>query len=117
MLEARGWPHQDRCALCDQEPEMAYHIFINCPYAKIVWQGLAQRNTTVSSIAQGSTTLHGWWKKIARFHKSKTKRDYTTLAAIAVWHLWKERNRRVFENYTCTTDGLVVQIRADLKGT
>jgi hypothetical protein len=29
-LQARGWQHQDRCALCDQDPESANHIFLTC---------------------------------------------------------------------------------------
>jgi hypothetical protein len=47
---------------------------LTCPYAKRMWQMLTQSHRIVANIAHRSTTLSGWWKKIARFRKSKTKK-------------------------------------------
>lgn len=33
-LQARGWPHQDNCAFCDQQLENANHLFLESTYAK-----------------------------------------------------------------------------------
>jgi hypothetical protein len=74
---------------------------------------LTQSHGIVANIAHRPTTLSGWWKKIARFRKSKTKKELTTLAVYVLWHLWKERNR-IFENKICTPEGLLVQIKADV---
>jgi hypothetical protein len=111
-LKVRGWPHNDRCTLCNASSENANHLMLTCPFAKSLWQMLTQSHRAVANIAHRSTTLSGWWKKIARFRKSKTKKELTTLSVYVLWHLWKERNRRIFENKICTPEGLLVQIRA-----
>jgi hypothetical protein len=100
MLDARGWPHEDKCVLCDQETETANHLMLGCPFAKEVWQGLNLTHPAVAAIDNRSTTISGWWRKIARFRKNKTKRDQTSLALITAWHLRKERSRRIFDMYS-----------------
>jgi hypothetical protein len=67
----------------------------------------------VASIANRSTTIPGW-RKIARFRKSKTKSDQTSLALITTWHMWKEQSRGIFENCSCPPSGLLVQIRESM---
>jgi hypothetical protein len=113
-LEARGWPHEEKCVLCDQESETTNHLILDCSFAKEIWQGLNLTHPVVAAIANRSTTIPGWWRKIARFRKSKTKRDQTSLALITIWHLWKERSRRIFENCSCPPSGLLVQIRESM---
>jgi hypothetical protein len=114
-LQDRGWPHNDKCALCNLILEDANHLVLACPYALEVWQGFVTTHNTVTSIAQRSTTIAGWWKKIARFRKNKTKKELTTIAVYTIWHLWKERNRRIFEDCSCSPTGLLAQIRADVQ--
>jgi hypothetical protein len=42
------------------------------------------------------------------------RKDQTTVVVYAVWHIWKERNRRVFENITSKPKDLIFQIRDGL---
>jgi hypothetical protein len=65
----------------------------------------------VANIGSRSTSILGWWKKVSRFRKSKMHKDQTTVAVYAVWHIWKERNKRVFENITSKPEDLIFQIR------
>lgn len=46
-LRSRGWPHDDRCCLCDQHLESALHLALQCPFAKEVWARVSQLNTRV----------------------------------------------------------------------
>lgn len=39
-LAARGWPHSDRCPLCDQELETAAHLVPGCSYSRAIWSAL-----------------------------------------------------------------------------
>jgi hypothetical protein len=110
-LQKRGWPHQDRCSLCDQTLESAYHLFLGCSFAKEVWHGLCASHAAVANIGSRSTSILGWWKKIARFRKSKSRREHAAVAVYALWHIWKERNRRIFENISSKPEDLIFQIR------
>jgi hypothetical protein len=114
-LEVRGWPHQDKCSLCDQTIESAQHLFLGCPYAKEIWQHLKATHSVAGDIACRSTSLTGWWKKTMRFRKNKNRRDQARIAIYGMWHLWKERNRRIFENSSCTSSALSFQIREGLQ--
>jgi hypothetical protein len=70
---------------------------------------------TASGISGRSTSPTGWWKKIMIFRKNKRRKDQASIAVYGMWHLWKERNRRIFENKSCNTVNLVVQIREGLQ--
>jgi hypothetical protein len=113
-LEKRGWPHQDNCSLCDQTIESADHLFLACPFAKEVWHGISNTHAAVASIASRSTTIMGWWKKVSRFRKSKNHKYHCSTAVYAIWHIWKERNKRTFESKSSKPEDLVFQIREGL---
>jgi hypothetical protein len=36
-LRRRGWEGPSRCPLCIQEEETSYHLLMQCPFAKEVW--------------------------------------------------------------------------------
>jgi hypothetical protein len=50
-----------------------------------------------------------------RFRKNKATRDLVTVAVYGMWHLWKERNRRIFENVNLNPLDLAFQIRGGLR--
>ncbi|PNT63601.1 hypothetical protein BRADI_4g18232v3 [Brachypodium distachyon] len=60
---------------------------------------------SVWSIKASSFTMRSWWRCIVSGPKSETKKE-TTMAAIIVWHLWKERNNRVFQQKECNSISL-----------
>jgi hypothetical protein len=91
--------------------ESAYHLFLGCSFAKEVWHGLCASHAAVANIGSRSTSILGWWKKIARFRKSKSRREHAAVAVYALWHIWKERNRRIFENISSKPEDLIFQIR------
>jgi hypothetical protein len=47
-LLKRGWPHQDRCNLCDQTLESAFHLVFACPFAKEVWNEFSQNESVIA---------------------------------------------------------------------
>jgi hypothetical protein len=114
-LEHRGWPHQDACSFCDQTIEDRQHLFLGCSYTKEVWEEIQRENPVAGGIACRSNSVSGWWKKIRRFRKNKATRDLVTVAVYGMWHLWKERNRRIFENVNLNPLDLAFQIRDGLR--
>lgn len=90
-LSARGWPNNSVCPLCDQELECTSHLFLTCPFAKEVWMRTARTFQPASRAALSKVSIVGWWSKLCRMDK--------TSAAYTVWHIWKERNGRIFQQH------------------
>uniref|UniRef100_A0A453BYJ9 Reverse transcriptase domain-containing protein n=1 Tax=Aegilops tauschii subsp. strangulata TaxID=200361 RepID=A0A453BYJ9_AEGTS len=115
-LQARGWPHNDSCRLCDQAPETAAHLTLQCCYARQVWHLALGANGWVQNDGLSTTSVSEWWR-IFCTHSGATARIEAdlTLAAYIAWHLWKERNRRVFEDKELTPRAVVNLISDDIK--
>jgi hypothetical protein len=114
-LRARGLQHDDRCCLCDQEFETAKHLVLHCPFAKEVWNHFMGSNPLAVQRAGSSTSLRGWWNKVTRQMKDDQKKKDNTLSSYVVWHIWKERGRRIFQHESLTPSVVAGLIRVDLE--
>jgi hypothetical protein len=47
-------------------------------------------------MANRSFTLTAWWKKLTRGKKDERHKKDIMMSAYIIWHIWKERGRRVF---------------------
>jgi hypothetical protein len=113
-LCARGWPHDDKCILCDQEMESAYHLAFQCPFAKEVWLHFHGDSPAMVQRAVVATEVCSWWD-VSRHSGSKEQRLHELpLAIYVIWHIWKERGRRIFQNKVATAPGVASLIRADV---
>ena len=79
------------CSLCDARIEDKAHLFFDCPFSKYLWElclSAHKRPDTWSSLLikeQFSSKLKTY--KLARLVFSAT-----------IWHIWRERNRRIFNS-------------------
>ncbi|PNT75617.1 hypothetical protein BRADI_1g35653v3 [Brachypodium distachyon] len=39
-----------------------------------------------------------WWNRSIKIGKQKEKHKDVTVAVYTIWNIWKERNRRIFQN-------------------
>jgi len=76
--------------LCERNLETAVHLFIECPYARRVW-------TLVATWSKPSswTDHHDMEEWFMAITNDGTKAAHS-LAILTTWHIWKERNARVF---------------------
>ena len=98
-LEARYWPCEQICVLCDQERETAAHLCLHCPFAKQVW--LLVSNWTAGSVTMPedpSENVEEWWRRSLFPLPQSQKCSVAALLMYTTWNLWKERNRRVFDS-------------------
>ena len=115
-LQARGWPHNASCKFCDQEQETAMHLTLQCCYAREVWHLSLGANSRMYNGVSSASSVSDWWKRLYMHRGAQSKAaEETSLSAYIAWHLWKERNRRVFENAEMTPRALVNLIQEDFK--
>ena len=109
--------NDNTCNLCRREGESHDHLFFNCGYSKKVWELI----TTKAKIAWPMLP----WQDLLTWLEQRTTVTGNFLQWISylalsstIYHLWRERNRRTFDNSGQSTntlcDDILVQIRTQL---
>ncbi|XP_073363690.1 uncharacterized protein [Aegilops tauschii subsp. strangulata] len=110
-LRDRSSQHDDKCSLCDQIIESAAHLFCQCPFAAEVWYKLgtlipATLHVTISSFH----SIDKWWQ-----HLAEGPKQTAVTGAYFAWHIWKERNMRIFTNTASSPASVVDGLINDLQ--
>lgn len=67
-------------------------------------------------VASSAPSIADWWSRLCSGDGAKDKtKEEITLAAYTVWNVWKERNRRIFEQKALTAMALAGLIRDEVK--
>ena len=85
----------DACVLCDTGNETINHLYFVCPYSSYIWT-ICKLKLGMNSLA---TTLCEKASNIKLKFKKRNKCYFLSRLVLcgAVWHLWQERNRRIFQ--------------------
>ncbi|XP_026452996.1 uncharacterized protein LOC113353687 [Papaver somniferum] len=113
MLKHRRVQVQDdKCLFCRQQEETADHLFVNCNYAREVWNHFIKA-FKVSWVLPSSVRSHfeAW-----RFNNltGKCRSVWWKVLYAVMWHLWKERGSRAFGGRTKEADELVFIIKQSI---
>ncbi|KAJ6815392.1 uncharacterized protein M6B38_134385 [Iris pallida] len=108
-----GVPVPDpKCVLCCLEPESIKHIFFECAMAWQIWSeqgrvlGVCASEKGIGDIITVIRDSRGRgqdWFRTARVR-----------LAASVWHVWRERNRRIFEGLVTPPVGILHNIEFDV---
>ncbi|OQU83651.1 hypothetical protein SORBI_3005G153066 [Sorghum bicolor] len=108
----RGGQANPTCQLCRTENESPNHKVADCSFSKMVWLILAQKlNLQMLNQNKTSTRIKEWWTAM-NGQGDDTRR--TQLVIYAVWDIWKERCRRVFDNKAQTPAQVASIIQQDI---
>jgi hypothetical protein len=91
-LAKRNWSGSKCCCFCNED-ETINHLFISCPFAKIVWRII--HLTFNISPPMDITNLFGNW--LAGIPK-KFKTQIRVGACAILWTIWNTRNDIIFNN-------------------
>jgi hypothetical protein len=59
--------------------------------------------------------VRGWWNKLRRGQKNELKKREISLSLYIVWHIWKERCRRIFDHKAASPQVVAGLIKADIE--
>ncbi|KAL0015045.1 hypothetical protein SO802_002114 [Lithocarpus litseifolius] len=109
-LRLRKLVFVDWCIMCRQCGETVDHLLLHCVTAHRLWS-LALRSFGVSWVVPSSfhDLLFGWWNWFGKL----SSRIWNLVPLCIVWCIWKERNRRTFEDLDSSGD----QFFASFSGT
>ena len=95
-LRKKGWKMFNRCYLCKVEKETGDSILLHCPKACMLWQlifALFDVQWVMHSSMRG--VLFSWGDSLVG---KKSKKAWKVAPLYLFWSIWRERNRRAFEN-------------------
>ena len=94
-LRSWGLEMDDKCVMCQQEAETRDHIFFDCPFAVAIWKEILRK----CGLQRESLGWEGELKWASE--RLKGKALISILLRVAwnafVYHIWRERNYRIFQ--------------------
>lgn len=85
------------CKLCNQEAESHDHLFFQCRFSSQVWSTITMHDQNLWPPLPWSQLLE-WASNEFRSSKLISHKIGPLILAATVYHIWQERNRRVFNN-------------------
>jgi hypothetical protein len=100
-LKRFGIIQEENCVLCTSAIETRDHLFFQCPYVSYIWS-LCKLKLGILSQNHGSFIHEASFIKEKFKSKSRMYVLARTVFQTMIWHIWLERNRRVFHNQSLT---------------
>jgi hypothetical protein len=92
----------DCCIFCGKKGETAEHLFLKCSFSKQL-QGCLQLKM--------EENFRGCLKQLYKMARWKGRRKYHRVISL-LYHVWQERNRRIFQKKCMTPENLLCNILA-----
>ncbi|CAN1262893.1 Putative ribonuclease H protein At1g65750 [Linum perenne] len=107
-LQRRGFAIPNRCVLCKMESESVNHIFIHCRFSSQVWSKLSSTLSMLGPLPSSFGDLVLMWKDMnCALGFSAAKK---VLLHSFIWHLWLERNDRIFRDVERSTSQVFIRL-------
>lgn len=112
-LQHRGFQLASYCSLCKAKTEDISHIFCRCHYSAWVWQVCRLK---LGLKRKSDFCLHLEAAQLGQVFKGRSQVSAISRVAFSacIWHLWGERNRRIFEAKELPKDRLILLIVIDV---
>ncbi|RCV29020.1 hypothetical protein SETIT_5G449700v2 [Setaria italica] len=93
-MRATRAPCSTICPLCDQLPENAVHLALQCPFSKLFWFMVGTSLGMGDFFAEASQFQHNfqdWWNGVLiRIKNKKQRRSVAAVIMYTIWNIWKE---------------------------
>jgi hypothetical protein len=94
--------------------ETAYHLVLDCPFVKEVWNEFRLQEPTMVQAASNSLSIKDWWEEVQTRCTGPTKKRSIITVAYVIWNIWNERNRRIFKDHKLLPGEVACKTREDL---
>lgn len=107
-LARKGWYGPSMCALCSSNEETLEHILFSCTYARSVWNRITRGFRSAQHLLPSnfSGDLSTRWIRARGSLRGRQITFFDVCFAAACWELWKQRNMRIFNDWTTQSDEL-----------
>ncbi|GJY49754.1 hypothetical protein Tco_0439710 [Tanacetum coccineum] len=110
-----AWVHSEdlKCSLCNECPDSHDHLFFECQYSRIVWDKISSKGEMLNGLQNLSSVIRSME---AKSNKSTIRQVVNKLIiASTVYHIWNERNKRIFQNSNRNANDLLMIITRNIE--
>ncbi|XP_026439688.1 uncharacterized protein LOC113338492 [Papaver somniferum] len=109
-----GVSENDKCVLCDNGSESVAHLFHDCHFYALIWEGLLLRIGYVRGATPSWEVEIQWC--IAYFSGNDLISSIKKLVFTGfIYQIWRDRNNRIFAKKTCSIHQVSVLIINDIQ--
>ena len=90
----RGFYITNRCYICKEKEESISHLFIECQFALGIWTKVWERFGVAWVMKDNLGQFVESWD--CPFHHPRLVFLWKIIPPYVCWHVWKERNNRIF---------------------
>jgi hypothetical protein len=99
------------CALCSQEDETIHHLLLGCCFSHEVWYRLLRLKGLQAITPPVQCSLPDWWMVSPKHVHKAWRKSFDIFVVLTCWHLWRERNVRIFDHTSKRSSELVAWIK------
>jgi hypothetical protein len=117
-LMLRQWPNDYFCQLCVRNLETTSHLFQECGYSRNVWDKVSSwiGAAAIRPTNWAPTQDLGQWYTDMGNNGTRYARDgVRSMIMLTTWELWKERNSRVFNRSSRTSEQVFGAIQEEVR--
>ena len=108
-----GLQPTDTCILCDQESETIDHILLGCVFSREVWHRCLRWAQLDGLNLNPAGNAIPWWLAARKLIPQHRRKGFDSLFFLVGWRLWKERNKRTFDDVPTNALQLASQIQEE----
>jgi hypothetical protein len=97
------------CLLCGAEEENSIHLLIYCPFARQVWDRICQWLNLTFCLPHSCVSLLNYFAEVQK--DKKLRQGMVVIWCSAIWAIWRQRNRIIFDNGTTELPAVVDEIK------
>eukprot|EP00253_Pinus_taeda_P029236 PITA_29236 len=116
-LRKRGVNGPSRCSLCEDHEEIATHLILSCKFAAALWKEASSPLNSDFTPPNHCSNLFANWMCMypGGTQNPHIKTAWLALPKITCWHIWLERNQRIFNDKKSDPKITWIKIRCHLK--
>eukprot|EP00253_Pinus_taeda_P011292 PITA_11292 len=102
-IQKKGFSGPSRCCLCKNAEENRNHLLINCSFTKKVWMDIRKIfGKSEIGLRDINAIIFQWNQE--KFQCKVVSGAWDLIAGFVLWMVWKERNRRIFQDKAKDSD-------------
>jgi hypothetical protein len=114
-LAKRELPHIEYCVFCNSIAESASHVSIGCAVVNIIWGAILNWAVFHQVVPSMDKPVCSWSESARSNIPRANKSRLDSLVMLTTWMIWRERNGRVFENFSTPIQTFIAQIKEEAK--